>query len=92
MEQGRFSISMTYTNDSLVTDSAASAKQLATGKFAGAEMLGLNKEDNIQENIIEKARRLGKATGLVSDTRITGKTLGLFRNSGKQNDIVETAI
>jgi alkaline phosphatase len=78
MEQGRLGISMTYTADSLVTDSAASATQLATGKFAGAEMLGLDKEGNRQENIIEKARRMGKATGLVSDTRITHATPAAF--------------
>jgi alkaline phosphatase len=78
MDQGRLGISMTYTADSLVTDSAASATQLATGKFAGAEMLGLDKDGNTQENIIEKARRLGKATGLVSDTRITHATPAAF--------------
>lgn len=74
MEQGRLGISMTYAADTLVTDSAASATQLATGKFAGAEMLGLNKDGDTQENIIEKARRMGKLTGLVSDTRITHAT------------------
>ncbi|MFZ2404617.1 MAG: alkaline phosphatase [Methylobacter sp.] len=78
MEQGRLGISMTYTADTLVTDSAASATQLATGKFAGAEMVGLDKDGNPQENIIEKARRMGKATGLVSDTRITHATPAAF--------------
>ncbi|HEY8034252.1 MAG TPA: alkaline phosphatase [Methylobacter sp.] len=78
MEQGRLGISMTYTADALVTDSAASATQLATGKFAGAEMLGLNKDGDPQENIIEKARRMGKSTGLVSDTRITHATPAAF--------------
>ncbi len=90
MEQGRLGISMTYTADTLVTDSAASATQLATGKFAGAEMLGLDKDGNPQENVIEKAKRLGKATGLVSDTRITHATPAAFashqthRSHGKQ--------
>lgn len=78
MEQGRLGISMTYTADTLVTDSAASATQLATGKFAGAEMVGLDKDGNPQENIIEKARRMGKSTGLVSDTRITHATPAAF--------------
>ncbi|TAN71283.1 MAG: alkaline phosphatase [Methylobacter sp.] len=78
MEQGRLGISMTYAADTLVTDSAASATQLATGKFVGAEMLGLDKDGNPQENIIEKAKRMGKATGLVSDTRITHATPAAF--------------
>ncbi|MFA6051161.1 MAG: alkaline phosphatase [Methylobacter sp.] len=78
MENGRLGISLPYTADTLVTDSAASATQLATGKFAGAEMLGLDKDGNPQENVIEKARRLGKSTGLVSDTRITHATPAAF--------------
>lgn len=78
MAQGRLGISMTYTANSLVTDSAASATQLATGKAAGAEMLGIDKDGNSQANIIEKARRIGKATGLVSDTRITHATPAAF--------------
>src|SRR5512137_2489275 len=55
MDQGRLGISLTYTANTLVTDSAASATQLATGKFASTEMLGLDKDGNAQENIIEKA-------------------------------------
>jgi alkaline phosphatase len=78
MEQGRLGISMTYTGDALVADSAASATQLATGRFAGAEMLGLDKDGTLQENIIEKARRMGKATGLVSDTHIAHATPAAF--------------
>ncbi|MFA6164657.1 MAG: alkaline phosphatase, partial [Methylobacter sp.] len=78
MEEGRLGISLPYTADTLVTDSGASATQLATGKFAGAEMLGLNKDGNPQENVIEKAKRLGKSTGLVSDTRITHATPAAF--------------
>ena len=93
MEQGRLGISMTYTADTLVTDSAASATQLATGKFAGAEMLGLDKDGNAQENIIEKAKRLGKATGLVSDTRITHATPAAFAahqtHRSQENNIPE---
>ena len=93
MEQGRLGISMTYTADTLVTDSAASATQLATGKFAGAEMLGLDKDGNTQENIIEKARRMGKATGLVSDTRITHATPSAFAahqtHRSQENNIPE---
>ncbi|MGR8979086.1 MAG: alkaline phosphatase [Gammaproteobacteria bacterium] len=78
MAQGLMGLSLTYTADSLVTDSAASATQLATGMFAEPEMLGLDKDGNSQENIIEKAKRLGKSTGLVSDTRITHATPAAF--------------
>lgn len=93
LEQGRLGISLPYTAGTLVTDSAASATQLATGKFAGAEMLGLDKDGNAQENIIEKARRMRKATGLVSDTRITHATPAAFASHqthrSQENNIPE---
>ncbi len=78
LEHGLLGLSLTHTADTLVTDSAASATQLATGVFTRAEILGLDKGGNRQENIIEIARRLGKSTGLVSDTRITHATPAAF--------------
>lgn len=93
MEQGRLGIAMTYSAGTLVTDSAASATQLATGLPVGSEMLGLDQDGNRQENLIEKARRLGKATGLVSDTRITHATPAAFAahqtHRSQENDIAE---
>ncbi|MBL1263606.1 alkaline phosphatase [Methylomicrobium sp. RS1] len=77
-ESGRIGISLTYPDGALVTDSAASATQLASGKFAKAEMVGLDTDGHPAENVIEKARRWGKATGLVSDTRITHATPAAF--------------
>ena len=65
-------------NGSLVVDSACSASQLATGVAAGSEMVGLDEQGNIVETILEKAKRAGKATGLVSDTRITHATPAAF--------------
>jgi len=73
-ENGSMGISMTHANDNLVVDSAASATQLATGQLAGAEMIGANKDGNTAESILERAKKLGKSTGLVSDTRITHAT------------------
>ena len=65
-------------NGSLVVDSACSASQLATGVAAGSEMIGLDNNGNIVETILEKAKAQGKATGLVSDTRITHATPAAF--------------
>ncbi|MGJ0489418.1 alkaline phosphatase [Methylobacter sp.] len=93
MEHGRLGIAMTYTAGALVADSAASGTQLATGLPAGPEMLGLDQDGNRQENIIEKARRMGKATGLVSDTRMTHATPAAFAahqtHRSQENDIAE---
>ncbi|MGB0834009.1 MAG: alkaline phosphatase [Psychrobium sp.] len=63
---------------SLVVDSACSATQLATGLASGSEMIGLDIDGNIVETILEKAKAQGKATGLVSDTRITHATPAAF--------------
>lgn len=93
LEQGRLSISLTHSDNTLVTDSAASATQLATGHFAGSEMIGLDRDGNRQPTIVEQARRLGKATGLVSDTRITHATPAAFAahqtHRSRENEIVE---
>ncbi|KNC67687.1 alkaline phosphatase [Pseudoalteromonas ardens] len=65
-------------NGSLVVDSACSATQLATGKAAGSEMIGLDDQGYVIETILEKAKKAGKATGLVSDTRLTHATPAAF--------------
>ncbi|ALU43273.1 alkaline phosphatase [Pseudoalteromonas rubra] len=65
-------------NGSLVVDSACSATQLATGKAAGSEMIGLDDKGYVIETILEKAKKAGKATGLVSDTRLTHATPAAF--------------
>lgn len=78
MSDGRLSLSMTHPDAALVVDSAASATQIATGKMAGSEMIGVDKDGNRQATLIDKAKQLGKATGLVSDTRITHATPAAF--------------
>ncbi|OUS31039.1 alkaline phosphatase [Thalassotalea sp. 42_200_T64] len=80
-EAGQVGLSLTAPfgpNGSLVVDSACSATQLATGLAAGSEMIGLDHNGNITETILEKAKAQGKATGLVSDTRITHATPAAF--------------
>ncbi|SJM94697.1 alkaline phosphatase [Crenothrix polyspora] len=93
LNNGQLGISLSYPDNALVVDSAASASQIATGKFAGSEMLGLDKDGNPQTNIIEHAKRLGKATGLVSDTRITHATPAAFAahqtHRSQENDIAD---
>jgi alkaline phosphatase len=46
--------------------------------MAGSEMIGVDKDGNRQATILDKAKKLGKATGLVSDTRITHATPAAF--------------
>ena len=75
----------------LVADSASSGTQLATGKLAGSEMIGLDVNGNRVENLVERAKRVGKSAGLVSDTRITHATPAAFaahqRHRAMENEI-----
>jgi len=58
----------------LVTDSAASSTQMSSGKWAGSEMIGIDQHGQKVETILEKAEKMGKSTGLVSDMRLTHAT------------------
>ena len=78
---GHLGLSLTApmgADGNLVTDSACSASQLASGVAAGSEMIGLDHQGNVVETILEKAKKMGKATGLISDTRITHATPAAF--------------
>lgn len=79
MDQGGvMGLSLTNANNVLVTDSAASGSQLATGVYSGSEMIGLDRNGNPAETVVEKAIKAGKSTGLISDTRITHATPAAF--------------
>jgi alkaline phosphatase len=74
MEQGTLGYSRIEPADALVTDSGASSTQMASGEWAGPEMIGIDQHGNVAKTILEIARDLGKSTGLVTDTRITHAT------------------
>lgn len=71
---GQVALSSTYPSGGLVVDSACSATQLATGKPALSEVVGLDLAGDSTETILEKAKAMGKATGLITDTRVTHAT------------------
>ena len=71
-------LSMTHAANVLVTDSAASGTQLASGTAAGSEMIGGGKEGNPTVTILERAEKMGKSNGLISDTMITHATPAAF--------------
>ncbi len=77
-EGGVLGVSMTYAANVLVTDSAASATQLAIGKPANPETIGVDAQGNPTESVLAIAKKLGKATGLVSDVRISHSTPAAF--------------
>jgi alkaline phosphatase len=88
---GELGMVRTEPHGVIVVDSAAAATQLATGKWAGSEMIGLDYEGNPAKTAVEVARDLGKGTGIVSDTRLTHATPGAFAahqaDRGMENEI-----
>jgi alkaline phosphatase len=89
--QGVLGMSLHGPADKLVVDSACSATQLASGVAAGNEMIGLDRQGQPVATILERAKQQGKATGLVSDTRLTHATPAAFAahqiHRSKENDI-----
>ncbi|WPD21510.1 MAG: alkaline phosphatase [Candidatus Electrothrix scaldis] len=71
-------LSMTHAANVLVTDSAASGSQLATGVASGPEMLGADADGNPTSTILEQAEKMGKSTGIISDTWLTHATPAAF--------------
>ncbi len=65
----------TYSQDSLVTDSAAAATALSTGHKTKNSYLGVSVDGTTHlKNLIEVAKQKGKSTGLVTNVTITHAT------------------
>lgn len=65
-------------NITTYTDSAAGGTALATGVKVTNSRIGMDIEGNPIENLVEKAKDLGKKTGVVSSDEITGATPSSF--------------
>ncbi|MCA9237811.1 MAG: alkaline phosphatase [Planctomycetales bacterium] len=78
INEGGVGVVFNEPHGALVVDSAAAATQLATGQYAGSEMIGLNYQGDPAETVVEVAKALGKSAGLVSDTRATHATPAAF--------------
>ena len=78
MDDGNTGYSMPTPYRGIVTDSAAAASQLATGRKARNETLSLSSDGYVVETILEASKRLGLATGLVSNMRLSHATPAAF--------------
>ena len=70
-EQGLF---FNNTQRTIVTDSAAAATQMATGRWSLPGRIGLDYQGNSVENLLELAKKKGKAIGVISDAYVTDAT------------------
>lgn len=73
-----FGLMRTTSYGDIVTDSAAAATAMACGEKVLNETVGLDPNGFPCETVLEKASKMGKATGLVSTTRITHATPASF--------------
>jgi alkaline phosphatase len=67
-----------YSTDFAAPDAAAAASALATGAKVANRSIGAESHGTKLPTLIELARRSGRATGLVSDGRITDATAAAF--------------
>lgn len=68
----------TYSANNLVTDSAAAATAMATGKKTNNNVVGLDKDGKPSKSILEEASEQGFATGMVVTSSIQHATPGAF--------------
>ncbi len=66
------------TYDTIVTDSAAAATQMATGRYSRPLFIGLDYQEQSVPTLLEVARQHGKAIGIISDTYVTDATPASF--------------
>jgi alkaline phosphatase len=69
---------MNYSKDFAAPDQAAAATAIATGERVNNRALGINSDGKPIKTIVELAREHGRATGLITDTRLTDATSAAF--------------
>ncbi|MBZ0265299.1 alkaline phosphatase [bacterium] len=82
-----------HSIDELITDSAAAATAMATGKKTKNRIVSMSENGEIFETILEKAEKRGMVTGLVSTSSITHATPACFASHVEsrymENEIAE---
>lgn len=74
MNAGTWGLYFNNTYDTVVTDSAASATQMATGELSRPEVIGLDFQGKTVKNLLEIAKEKGKSVGVVTDTYVADAT------------------
>ncbi|RSN55016.1 alkaline phosphatase [Amycolatopsis sp. WAC 04182] len=82
--------------DEIVTDSAAAATALAAGHKTRNGAVGVDSHGRPLETILERAKRAGKSTGLVTTAQVTGASPAAFAahvpSRDSQSDIAKQYI
>lgn len=79
-------ITTTYSADTLITDSAAAGTALATGHKTNNGVIAKTPKGENLKTLLEIAQEQGRATGLVTTTRITHATPAVFASHNMDRD------
>src|SRR5438105_3813763 len=69
---------MNYSKDFAAPDQAAAATAIATGERVTNRAIAIRGDGKPIKSIVERAREYGRATGLVTDTKLTDPTSAAF--------------
>ena len=86
----RVALVRTYSADMMVTDSAAAATALATGRKTRYGSAGVDAEGNDLETVLERAKAAGKSVGIVTTARVTHGTPAAFYANVRNRDDEQT--
>lgn len=93
---GTWGMFFNNTYDTLVTDSAAAATQMATGKFSRPGVIGEDYNGVTAKTLLEMAREKGMSVGVVTDAYVTDATPAAFtahtQNRRQKMDIARQMI
>lgn len=84
--EGAYGSVSTYSHGHVVTDSAAAATALACGFKTRDGMIGMGPNGEVCDSILALAAKLGKSTGLVSNTRLSHATPASFASRSVSRD------
>lgn len=84
------------THDTIVTDSAGAATQMAGGAYSRPDVIGLDFNGKRLETLLEKALKEGKSVGIISDAYVTDATPAGFlahaKSRGEKYDIARQLV
>lgn len=96
MNKGTWGLYFNNTYDTVVTDSAAAATQMAAGVLTRPEVIGCDFNGQDAKTLLELAKEKGKSVGVISDTYVTDATPAGFTahvsGRGKKMDIARRQI
>lgn len=91
-----FGLHFNHTQDSIVTDSACAATQMAGGTYSLPDFIGLDFHRKPTETILEQAIKEGKAVGVITDAYVTDATpagfLAHVKSRGEKYEIARQLV